>query len=89
MFAKPSGISPLLRKENIPVTDVIINRVERHHGSCPFCGARVEMQRPWLKELAKSFKGLDLHHVPLLPEEIQGLSRVEGIRRACVGTCDS
>ena len=62
----------LLRKENIPVTDLIINRVERQHGSCPYCKARVEMQRPWLRELAKSFKGLDLHHVPLLPEEVRG-----------------
>lgn len=62
----------LLRNENIPVTDLIINRVERQHGSCPYCRARVEMQRPWLKELAKSFKDLHLHHVSLLPEEVRG-----------------
>ena len=62
----------LLREENIPVTDLIINRVETPHGSCDYCRARIEMQRPWLKELAKSFKDLHLHHVPLLAEEVRG-----------------
>jgi arsenite/tail-anchored protein-transporting ATPase len=67
----------LLRKEQIPVTDLIINRVETEHGSCPYCRARVEMQQPWLKELAKTFKGLRLHYVPLLPEEVRGVSALK------------
>lgn len=62
----------LLREENIPVNDLIINRVETLHDDCPYCRARVEMQKPWLKELAKSFKDLQRHQVPLLAEEVRG-----------------
>ena len=62
----------LLRKEHIPVTDVIINRVETAHDDCQFCRARVDAQQSSLKQLAQKFKGLQLHYVPLLPEEVRG-----------------
>jgi arsenite-transporting ATPase len=62
----------LLRKEDIPVTDVIINRVETAHDDCQFCRARVDAQQSSLLQLAQKFKGLQLHYVPLLPEEVRG-----------------
>ena len=62
----------LLRKEHIPVTDVIINRVETEHNDCQFCRARVDAQQSSLLQLAEKFKGLQLHYVPLLPEEVRG-----------------
>jgi arsenite/tail-anchored protein-transporting ATPase len=68
----------LLRKENIPVTDVIINRVETEHDDCQFCRARVGAQQTSLSQLAKTFKNLRLHYVPLLSEEVRG---VEALKR--------
>jgi arsenite-transporting ATPase len=62
----------VLRKEHIPVTDVIINRVETEHDDCQFCRARVDTQQSSLLQLAQKFKGLQLHYVPLLPEEVRG-----------------
>jgi arsenite-transporting ATPase len=62
----------LLRKEHIPVTDVIINRVETEHDDCKFCRARVDAQQPSLVQLAQKFKGFQLHYVPLLPGEVRG-----------------
>jgi arsenite-transporting ATPase len=62
----------LLRKEDIPVTDVIINRVETEHDDCQFCRARVDAQQSSLLQLAQKFKGLQLHYVPLSPEEVRG-----------------
>lgn len=62
----------LLRKEQIPVTDLIINRVETEHNECQFCRARVKAQQPSLSQIALKFKELRLHYVPLLSEEVRG-----------------
>jgi arsenite/tail-anchored protein-transporting ATPase len=62
----------VLREQDVPVTDLIVNRVEQEHAKCGYCRARVQMQRPWLKELATTFKGLRIHYLPLLPQEVRG-----------------
>jgi arsenite-transporting ATPase len=61
-----------LREEGVPVTDLVVNRVEREHRRCPFCRARVSMQARWLVELQREFKSLRQHHVPLFPAEVRG-----------------
>jgi len=63
----------LLLKEGVPVTDLIVNRVEHQHGNCRYCKARVASQQPWLKEIARLFPRLRSHFVPLLPDEVRGL----------------
>ena len=63
----------LLTQEGVPVTDLIINRVEQEHADCRYCRARVASQRPWLKEMARVFEPLRRHLVPLLPQEVRGL----------------
>lgn len=63
----------LLREQGVPVTDLIINRVEQEHDACVYCKARVKSQRPWLKEIEKLFKDLRLHYVPLQVEEVRGV----------------
>jgi arsenite-transporting ATPase len=63
----------LLREQSVPVTDLIINRVEQEHDACVYCRARVKSQRPWLKEIEKSFGDLQLHYVPLMAEEVRGV----------------
>lgn len=69
----------LLREQGVPVGDLIVNRVEQEHDACAYCRARVATQRPWLKEIEKSFKGLRIHEVPLLAEEVRGVRSLEGI----------
>jgi arsenite-transporting ATPase len=66
----------LLLEEKIPVTDIIVNRVEREHDACAYCHARVLSQQPWLKEIKRQFKPLRQHTVPLMPEEVRGLARL-------------
>src|SRR5215207_8194071 len=61
-----------LRAEGAPVTDLVVNRVERGHGACPFCRARARMQSRWLGELAREFKTLRQRRVPLFPSEVRG-----------------
>ncbi|HKC64943.1 MAG TPA: ArsA family ATPase [Pyrinomonadaceae bacterium] len=63
----------LLQRENIPVTDLIINRIEQEHDDCPYCRARVKSQKPSLKQISKEFGALKLHQVPLQPAPIHGL----------------
>ena len=63
----------LLKDEGVPITDLIINRVEQEHDACRYCRARVASQKPWLKRIAREFKSLRLHQVPLLAGEVRGL----------------
>ena len=69
----------LLREQQVPVTDLIVNRVEQEHDDCVYCRARVKTQRPWLKAIEKSFGELRLHYVPLLAQEVRGLGPLEKI----------
>ena len=69
----------LLREQSVPVTDLIVNRVEQEHDACVYCRGRVVSQRPWLKEIEKLFGDLRLHYVPLMAEEVRGLGQLEKI----------
>src|SRR5215207_4365922 len=69
----------LLREQNVPVRDLIINRVEHEHESCDYCRARVNSQRPWLKQITRSFNDLSLHYVPLMPKEVRGIEDLREI----------
>ncbi|MCA1576830.1 MAG: ArsA family ATPase [Acidobacteria bacterium] len=69
----------LLREQQVPVTDLIVNRVEQEHAGCVYCAARVATQRPWLKEIEKSFGDLKIHHVPLLSQEVRGVTPLNRI----------
>jgi arsenite-transporting ATPase len=69
----------LLREQDVPVRDLIINRVEQEHEACDYCRSRVNSQRPWLKEIAKSFRDLSLHYVPLMPKEVRGFDDLRQI----------
>src|SRR5215207_1201992 len=61
-----------LRAEGAPVTDLVVNRVERGHGRCPFCRARAGMQSRWLDSIAQEFETLRQRRVPLFPSEVRG-----------------
>jgi arsenite/tail-anchored protein-transporting ATPase len=69
----------LLLQQGVPVTDLIINRVEQEHDACSYCRARVATQRPWLKQIATSFRTLRLHYVPLMAKEVRGLADLKRI----------
>ena len=67
----------LLKEQGVPVRDLIVNRVEQEHDGCEYCHARVLGQKKWLKEISRAFRGLELHHVPLMAHEVRG---VEALR---------
>ena len=69
----------LLREQGVPVRDLIVNRVEQEHGDCDYCRARVRTQQPWIKQIEKSFKGLQLHYVPLMAKEVRGIDDLKQI----------
>jgi arsenite-transporting ATPase len=66
----------LLLGEKIPVTDIIVNRVERGREGCAYCRARATGQTRWLREIRQRFEALRAHTVPLQPEEVRGLGRL-------------
>jgi arsenite-transporting ATPase len=63
----------LLQSEGVPVTDLIVNRVEQEHGDCAYCRARVSGQQDLLREIARGFGALRFHTVPLFSTEVRGL----------------
>src|SRR5215211_4791014 len=67
-----------LRAEGAPVTDLVVNRVEREHDACPFCRARARMQSHWLDEITREFKTLRQRRVPLFPSEVRGIKALRG-----------
>ncbi|HKG59386.1 MAG TPA: ArsA family ATPase [Pyrinomonadaceae bacterium] len=69
----------LLSEQGVPVRDLIVNRVEQEHDGCEYCRARVQSQRPWIKEIATTFPDLKLHYVPLQPKEVRGIDEVKKI----------
>jgi arsenite-transporting ATPase len=71
-----------LTREGAPVTDLVVNRVERAHGRCPFCRARAAMQTRWLDALTTEFKTLRQRRVPLFPAEVRGAAALREFARA-------
>lgn len=71
----------LLREQGVPVRDLIVNRVEEEHEECDYCRARVKMQRPWLQQIASSFRDLSMHYVPLEPKEVRGFDDLKKVGR--------
>jgi arsenite-transporting ATPase len=69
----------LLKEQGVPVRDVIVNRVEQEHDDCKYCHARVMTQKRWLKEIARVFKGFQLHYVPLMAQEVRGLDALKEV----------
>lgn len=69
----------LLREQDVPVRDLIVNRVEQEHEGCVYCHARVRSQQPWLKEIKIKFKDLKFHHVPLRAKEVRGIDELRKI----------
>ena len=67
----------LLREEGVPVTDLIINRIEQEHEDCAYCRARVRSQRPWLNQIVTLFGRLRPHYVPLQPKEVRGIDELK------------
>ncbi len=62
-----------LRRAGVPVTDLVINRVEQAREGCVYCRARAAGQEPWLARLAADeFVSLRPHRVPLLSREVRG-----------------
>ncbi len=69
----------LLSEQGVPVRDLIVNRVEQEHGACAYCRARVRSQRPWMKEIARSFGDLEIRYVPLMAKEVRGIEELKKI----------
>ena len=69
----------LLKEQGVPVRDVIVNRVEHEHDACKYCHARVMTQKRWLKEISRVFKGMQIHSVPLMAQEVRGLEALKEV----------
>ena len=69
----------LLKEQGVPVRDLIVNRVEQEHDECEYCHARVLGQKKWLKEIARVFRGLELHRVPLMAQDVRGVAALKEV----------
>jgi len=81
-FEESARYFKALVAEGAPVTDLVVNRVEREHKACPFCRARAGMQSRWLDALGRGFGPLRQRRVPLFPAEVRGASALREFARA-------
>jgi len=65
-----------LRKINIPVKDIIVNRVIESDG-CEICRLKKENQEEFLTEIEDEFAQYNLTRVPLSPVEIRGIEELK------------
>jgi arsenite-transporting ATPase len=59
-------------EQRVPVTAVLINRVEPAKKDCQYCRARASAQAPVLRDLKRAFRKHRLVTVPLFPGEVRG-----------------
>ncbi|HEU4932953.1 MAG TPA: ArsA family ATPase [Pyrinomonadaceae bacterium] len=69
----------ILTEQGVPVTDLIVNRVEQEHGACEYCRARVRTQGPWIKQITSTFRNLKIHYLPLQQKEVRGIDDLKRI----------
>ncbi len=74
-----------LRAFNIAVRHIIVNNVIMNPDG-DFLKQRMEMQQPYLEELARESAGrMDLVQMPLLPYEVKGLARLKEVEAILFG----
>lgn len=76
----------LLQQQGVPVSNLIVNRVEEEHADCRYCQARVASQQPWLKQIKNVFQDLRIRFVPLLPQEVRGFGALRAFGQLAWGT---
>jgi len=76
--AETKRLLSALKKNNIPVTEIIVNRVADAH-ECAFCTSKQEDQRQPLSEIQESFSQYGLIKVPLFPREIRGVEELKAL----------
>ncbi|MDY6779010.1 MAG: ArsA-related P-loop ATPase, partial [Halobacteria archaeon] len=63
-----------------PVRTLVINKVmEDINEDCEFCQSRWEVQRENIDEAEEMFRDLEVKHVPLFGEEVQGIEVLERV----------
>ena len=73
-----------LEKMNVPMKEIIVNRVADKNG-CAFCASRREDQRQPLSEIKEVFSQYNLIEVPLFPNEIRGIKELKGLADYLLG----
>ncbi|ODS34273.1 MAG: oxyanion-translocating ATPase [Candidatus Scalindua rubra] len=66
-----------LKSCGIAVNNIIVNRIAKSHGECPFCSSREDDQKEKLDTIEERFSDYNLYRMPLFPGEVCGL---DGLR---------
>ncbi|MDA2936905.1 ArsA family ATPase [Acidobacteria bacterium AH-259-A15] len=66
----------VLKKYGIATRYIIVNRVKRGGGTCPYCSVEAADQEKWMAAIREKFSKSELCEVPAFPYEIHGLERL-------------
>jgi len=75
--AETKRLVSALEEEEIPVRNVLVNRVQPPDNDCIFCSARRQQQEGHLRHIRESFPHHHIVEVPVFPHEIRGLKRLQ------------
>lgn len=70
-IAETERLLAALRKDGIPVRNIIVNRVQDKK-KCAFCSNRRKGQKSYLKEIDKKFASYSLVKLPVFSNEVRG-----------------
>jgi arsenite-transporting ATPase len=70
-----------LRDSDLPVRQIIVNNVMESEG-CSFCKERKNAQQKYMEQINTNYPNLNRIIVPLFAHEIQGMERLDQMRRS-------
>lgn len=74
-IAETERLLTTLRKEGIPVRNIIVNRVQNEK-KCAFCSTRGKGQESYLREIDERFSSYNLVKLPVFSNEVRGKERL-------------
>jgi arsenite-transporting ATPase len=69
----------MLKKHNIPIDMIIVNRILPSEVQDPFFMRRKEQEKVYLEQINEMFTQQKLHYVPMLEYDVHGISALEKI----------
>ena len=84
-FDETDRLLKQLKKLQVPVRNLIVNRTASEDSKCSFCSSRKESQKGVLKQFDEEFASYNLYRIPLFPYEVSGLDKLEKYAQVLFG----
>jgi len=74
---KTEDLLKSLKKNGIPIRDIIVNQVRNSENNCPYCAHVEEEQKKQLDYIFQNFSNYNLRYLPSFPYPIRGIEHLK------------